>query len=86
MLRPHWKGLSDPGSPTPGSQPRPDTISRYNNNDINSAISQYADPEFHCEMLFAEHPETHHEHAFVIVPGGMKVPVMSCRGSHALCR
>jgi hypothetical protein len=29
--------------------------------------------------MFAVHPETRTEHAFVIVPGGMTVPVMSAR-------
>lgn len=62
-----------------GSQPRPGALGRYNQDDVNAAISRYADPEFHCEVAFANHPGTHNEHAFVLVPGGMIVPVMSIR-------
>ncbi|MCC6613330.1 MAG: hypothetical protein IT320_07610 [Anaerolineae bacterium] len=62
-----------------GSYARPG--SRYSLDDINSAIGRYADPQFHCELAFAQHPETQVEHAFVIVPGGMTVPVMSHRDS-----
>lgn len=64
-----------------GSYPCPAEISRYNLDDINGVIRRFADPEFHCELAFAEHPGTKVEHAFVIVPGGMAVPVMACRGS-----
>ena len=64
-----------------GSIPRPSELSRYSLDDINSVITKFSDPSFHCELLFAEHPDTKVEHAFVIVPGGMTVPVMSRRGS-----
>ena len=62
------------------SQPRPPIIARYSQDDINAAINRFADPEFHCDLVFVEYPETGVEHAFVIVPGGMAVPVMSSRG------
>ena len=64
-----------------GSHRRPDEISRYSLDDINGVIRRFADPEFHCELMFAEHPITKIEHAFVIVPGGKTVPVMARRGS-----
>jgi hypothetical protein len=64
-----------------GSYARPAELSRYSLDDINSAIARFADPEFHCQLVFAEHPDTKVDHAFVIVPGGMTVPVMSGRGS-----
>jgi hypothetical protein len=63
------------------SLPRPDGIDRYTVDIINSAVTRFADPPFHCELTFANHPVTKVEHAFVLVPGGMTVPVMSCRGS-----
>lgn len=63
-----------------GSQARPEDIARYSQDDINAAINRYADPQFHCELAFANHPGTNNEHAFVMVPGGMIVPVMSVRG------
>jgi schlafen family protein len=62
------------------SQARPKDVARYSQDVINAAINRYADPQFHCELAFANHPGTNHEHAFVMVPGGMIVPVMSVRG------
>ena len=62
------------------SQARPADIGRYGQDEINTAINRYAEPEFHCELAFANHPGTNNEHAFVLIPGGMTVPVMSARG------
>jgi hypothetical protein len=67
-----------------GSQPRPAGMARYSQDNINAAIERFADPAFHCALMFAEHPATGVEHAFVIVPGGMSVPVMSARGSDGI--
>ncbi len=66
------------------SQARPDGLDRYNQDDVNAAINRFADPRFHCELSFAGHPETGIEHAFVSIPGGMTVPVMSRRGSEGV--
>jgi hypothetical protein len=63
-----------------GSQARPASLPRYSQDDINAAIGRYAEPSFHCGLMFANHPASGQEHAFVIVPGGMTVPVMSRRG------
>jgi hypothetical protein len=38
------------------SQARPKDIARYSQDDINAAINRYADPQFHCELAFANHP------------------------------
>ncbi len=62
-----------------GPQRRPDTIPQYSQDAVNSAINKYADPEIHCDLMFTNHPETGIEIAFVGVPGGHKVPVMSSR-------
>lgn len=61
------------------SQARPAELSRYSQEDINGAVSRYADPAFHCELFFEIHPLTNVEHAIVVVPGGMDTPVMSRR-------
>lgn len=61
------------------SQPRPATMQRYSQDELNAAINYYADPKIHCELAFAEHVESKNEHAFVLVPRGMTVPVMSVR-------
>jgi hypothetical protein len=67
-----------------GSQPRPDGMERYSQDQINTAINRYANPQFHCELMFANHPGAHNEHAFVLVPGGLTVPVMSIRGQEGV--
>jgi hypothetical protein len=61
------------------SQALPAGMARYDQDAVNSAINRFADPEIHCELAFAQHPGTNIEHAFVIVPGGSLVPVMSTR-------
>jgi predicted HTH transcriptional regulator len=61
------------------SLPRPQGLNRYDQDAINAAINRYADPEIHCELAFATHPDTAVDHAFVVVPGGAIVPVMSTR-------
>jgi len=74
-------GMRTPAVNAPlASLPLPEGWPRYNQDAVNAAINRYADPALHCELVFAQHPETHVEHAFVVVPGGMIVPVMSARG------
>ena len=62
------------------SQPRPEGLRRYNQDDINGAINRYADPTINCELLFQRHTLTGTEHAFVVIPGNFATPVMSVRG------
>lgn len=52
------------------SRPRPAVLERYSQDDVNAAIARYSEPVFHCGLMFASHPVTGHEHAFVIIPGG----------------
>jgi hypothetical protein len=61
------------------SQLRPAAIERYTQDAVNAAVNRFADPQLHCELLFAVHPDSGVEHGFVIVPGGLAVPVMSTR-------
>ena len=58
---------------------RPENLARHRQDDVNAAINRYADPQLHCELRFAIHPETRVEHSIVIVPGGARVPIMSRR-------
>jgi hypothetical protein len=62
------------------SRPRPDALKRCTPDEINSSINKYADPEIHCELSFAVHPESGVEHAFVSVPSDTTVPIMSKAG------
>jgi hypothetical protein len=74
-------GMREPGDGQGplASQPRPAGLRRYRQDDINAWVNRFADPPLHCEVLFAVHPETDVEHAFVVVPGGSATPVMSTR-------
>lgn len=63
------------------SMPRPEGVGRYRQDDLNAAINRHADPQLHCDLEFAVHPQTGVEHAFLIVPGNERIPVMSRRGS-----
>lgn len=66
------------------SHARPQDIGRYSQDNVNAAINRYADPQLHCGLQFAVHPESLVEHAFVIVPSGERVPVMSRRGTEGV--
>ncbi len=59
------------------SRLRTNGIRGYDQDEINSAINKYSEPEIHCELKFADHPGTGIEHAFVLVPDDTTVPVMS---------
>jgi hypothetical protein len=61
------------------SHDRPEGLRRYRQEDINAGINRFAEPHVHCELLFARHPTSNIEHAFVVVPGSAGVPVMSRR-------
>jgi hypothetical protein len=64
-----------------GSYKRPQEIPRYTADAVNAAINKYADPHIHCDVTHLAHPETGYEHAFIVVPGGHAVPVMSVKGT-----
>jgi hypothetical protein len=60
------------------STARPRNVTRYSPDDVNQAVNRFADPEIHCDLRFATHPETKVEQAYVRVPGN-SIPVMSRR-------
>jgi hypothetical protein len=66
------------------SRERPDHIGRYRQDDINAAINRYADPQLHCSLEFAVHPESGVEHTFAIIPGEERVPNMSRRETNGI--
>ena len=71
-------GMAEEGS---GFVSTANPYNRYDTDIVNSSISQYAEPPFHCELGFADHPMTGNRHAIVIVPGTVTVPVMTKKGS-----
>ena len=46
-------------------------MQRYTADAVNAAVNRYADPQIHCDIVHLWHPETSHEHAFVVVRGGI---------------
>lgn len=62
-----------------GSTSRPTTMRRYTTDAINAAVNKYAEPHIHCDVIHIKHPETGHEHAFIVVPSGTTVPIMSVK-------
>ncbi|MER9014523.1 ATP-binding protein [Mesorhizobium sp. M0898] len=74
-------GMREAANMPIGSYPRPPEIDRYTSDSVNAAVNRYADPQIHCDVVHLRHPETGHEHAFVVVPGGYSVPVMAAKGT-----
>jgi hypothetical protein len=56
---------------------RPSELSHYNQDAINSIVARYAEPVFHCEVYFVEHPDTNLPHPIIEVPSNLKQPVRS---------
>ena len=46
---------------------------------VNNIARRYAEPSFQCEVHFVTSNETHRRHPVIVVPGGMREPVMSKR-------
>jgi hypothetical protein len=74
-------GMREAANRSIGSHARPEGMPRYTADAVNAAVNKYADPHIHCDVVHLEHPQTGHEHAFVVVPGGHSVPVMAARGT-----
>ena len=57
---------------------KPTELPDVTQDDINAAVSRYADPQNHCRMHLVKHPIGGSVHPVIRVPGG-DVPVMSRR-------
>jgi hypothetical protein len=68
------------------SRPRPSELRRYSQDEVNAAVHRFSDPAFHCELLFGVHPKTRVEHALVVVPADITVPVMTTRDCDGVCK
>ena len=71
-------GMSDRGDKLL-SEPPPTEFPLITQDDVNAAISRFADPAFHCETHIIEHPQTGVQHTVISVPGNVSVPVMAKR-------
>jgi hypothetical protein len=69
---------SDGETTSCGDVPR-EMLGSYNQDNINSIVKRYADPPFHCELLWVRRRDGV-RHAVVCVPGGHTVPIRALRG------
>ena len=58
--------------------PKPAEIPDVTQDDVNAAVSRYAEPQLHCRLYLVKHPVVGSVHPMIRVPGG-NVPVMSKR-------
>ena len=61
------------------AEPRPANLAAYTPDTVNSTVSRYAEPSFHCDVRVVPSPETGLDHPIVSVPGGHQVPIRSKR-------
>ena len=60
-------------------EPQPPNLATYTPDTVNSVVSRYAEPQFHCDVQVVTSPVTGHKHPIVSVPGGHQVPIRSKR-------
>ena len=60
------------------SMPRPKDIPEITQDNVNSAIRRYSEPEFHCRLYYEPHPTTLVLHPIIRIPGG-HTPIMCKR-------
>lgn len=73
-------GMSEDENKIPKSVSRPDGIPLATQDAVNSAVTRYAEPSFHCGLRIVPHSATGVQHPVIIVPSTLTVPVMSRRG------
>ena len=61
------------------AEPRPENLATYTPDTVNSVVSRYIEPPFHCDVHAVTSPETGLDHPVVSVPGGHTVPIRSKR-------
>ena len=70
-------GMPEDENGNPRSEQRPSDCPAVTQDAVNNAVSRYAEPAFQCGVRFVTHRGTGVEHPVVIVPGTLKVPVIS---------
>lgn len=70
----------DAGHLAPDAEGAPDRPRElYSSDAMNGIVDRYADPPFHVEVRFVEHPASGREHPILVVPGGHTAPIMAKR-------
>ncbi len=72
-------GFAETGEGVMPAEPRPANLSAYTPDTVNSVVSRFAEPPFHCDVRAVTSPETDLDHPIVSVPGGHRVPIRSKR-------
>lgn len=58
---------------------RPDDLAMYTPDIINSIVTRYAEPSFHCDVQIVTSPADNLDYSIVVIPGGHHFPVRSKR-------
>ena len=77
-------GMPEDENKNPKSEPRPADCPTVTQDAVNNAIRGYAEPAFQCGLRSVPHLDSGVEHPIVIVPGTLKVPVISKSGRDPL--
>lgn len=72
-------GFSETDNGVVPTEPRPANLSIYISDTVNSVVSRFAEPPFHCDVYVVTSPETGLDYPIVAVPGGHEVPIRSKR-------
>ena len=70
-------GLAEEDDASFTSKAKPENYPEITQDDVNSAVRRYAEPEFHCAMRTVPHHHSGVPHPVIVVPGNLTVPVMS---------
>lgn len=71
-------GLDEKG-PSFSSKEKPLGYPDVTQDDVNSVVRRYANPEFQCAMRIIPHHDSGVQHPVIVIPGTITVPVMSRR-------
>ncbi len=58
---------------------RPENLSAYSPDRVNSVVSRYVEPPFHCDVQTITSPLDGHDYPVVVAPGGHRTPIRSRR-------
>lgn len=61
------------------AEPRPGDLAAYTPDVVNSIVSRFAEPQFHCDVQVLRSPLNGLEYPIAVVPGGNHVPIRSRR-------
>ncbi len=72
-------GFAETASGLVPATPRPADLRAYTSDTVNSVVSAYAEPIFHCEVSIVTDPSGGAQYPIVTVPGGHRAPIKARR-------